>query len=102
MTPEERRVLWPAYEAGHAPDPEVWLALLFLVLEAWNELAWDVRQQLAQSVPAPRPLQRYRPGRDHLAADVKPLPEPDPLDLAHAAYLRAMASRMALSYEIWG
>lgn len=101
MTPEEQRV-WLAYEAGYAPDPEVWCALLFLVLELWNSLAWEVRQALlSRAVPVPRPFQRYQPGRHHLAADVKPLPEPDPMDEVHTAYLRAMAERMAHRYEIW-
>lgn len=110
MSPEERRA-WLAYEMEHrpgwpllpVPDPQVWVSLLLLGLEAWNHLAWEIRQALTRPTPPLRPLQRYRPGRHHLVADMKPrpLPEPDPMDAELTAYLRDMAARMAPHYERW-
>lgn len=90
-------------------SPEMWRALLFLVLESWNATAWEVRQQMAAPLPerVSQPLQRYyQVGRHHLEADLKShpvaAPAPDPMDEVLTTYLRDMADCMAPHYELRG
>lgn len=62
----------PALNFG-PPEFDLGREVLYLLLEAWNTLAWEIRQQMAAPLPTIRlPYQNYTPGRHHLAADIKP------------------------------